>query len=147
MKLDFAFLAQYADFVTDGKLAIFGAGIDGVQTSAIPFQSYSMSLVVKFLVDPEDEDRPHLYRIEITTPAGERKLVTENQVNVQRDETGVAQRGSNLIVNLNIHYSAAGLYYLHIVLDDADVKSLPISVSLVPELNPHGAAPVEAANE
>ena len=147
MQLDFAFLAQYADYVTDGRMAIFGAGIDGVESSVVPFQAHPMCLVAKFLIAEEDAARSHFYRIEVIGPNGSRKLMLEDQaLNTAVEPRGRYPGGSNLIVNLNINFMNIGLYNLCLMLDGEDVKQLPINVSHIPSLETLAKQGEEATN-
>ncbi len=147
MQLDFALLAQYADYVSDGRLAIFGAGIDGIEASSVPFQSQPMALVARFSLEPGDADHPKHYRLEITAPDGERKRMMEDQsLNILPDTNGMPPIASNLVVNLHLQFKSVGEYMLHLMLDGREVKAFPLKISRVPSLTAQAEEAEEVAN-
>ncbi len=131
MELSFAFLALHADY-TDGKaLWVAGADFDRMAVLGVPPVA-QFSLVVKFRVPPADAITQHVMRIDITGPSGERKPLNENEpiptkANEQfpnRDTSSVA------ILRLGLGFSTAGEYAFHIMLDEKEIKSIPLLIEL-----------------
>lgn len=134
MQLDFAFLSQMADFLSDDKLVAWGIGIDGLEASKMPFQASPMALVARILLLPDEPDHGHTYTVTVINPEGEEKALCENEpLDTQHHSPGQPS-ASNLIVSLTIFYMSAGLYRFRLIVDGDIAKEIPLRVSHVPQL-------------
>lgn len=144
MQLDFAFLAQFADFLeSDGKLAAWGIGIDAVEASGVPFQAPSMCLVARLLLDPEEDETGHRYAVTVSNPTGEEKRLCEDQDLLTKHHEAGRPSGCNLVVSLTMIYSSAGLYQFRLVADGTELNAVrlfgPKSLTRFGDPNPRGA--------
>ena len=136
MQLDFAFLAQTADFLeSDGKLIAWGIGIDGIKASRLPFQASAMALVARILLFLDEPEQGHTYAVKVIAPDGEEKTLCENEnLNIPRQSTEQPS-ASNLIVALSIFYESDGVYRFKLLVDGEVLKEIPLRVTHVPGLS------------
>ncbi|HVX10661.1 MAG TPA: hypothetical protein VHC22_05735 [Pirellulales bacterium] len=132
MQLDFAFLSQMADFLTDDKLVAWGIGIAGLEASTMPFQASPMALVARLLLLPEERDHGHTYAVKVIYPNGEETFLCQDEPLNTRHRSPGQPSGANLLVSLTIFYSSAGVYRFQLLLDGHTVKDIPLEVFHVP---------------
>lgn len=141
MQLDFAFLAQAADFLTsDDKLAAWGIGIDGIEASRMPFQAPPMALVARILLMPDEPEHGHTYTVTVVNPEGEEKALCENEpLNTEHVATSQPS-GANLVVSLTVYYLNPGCYRFRFFIDGEMLKEIPLQVGYASEWVTEGAA-------
>lgn len=147
MRLDFAFLAQAADFLTsDDKLAAWGIGIDGIEASRMPFQAPPMTLVARILLMPDESERGHTYGVTVIGPQGDEKSLCENEPLSTKHLVKDQPSGSNLVVSLTVVYMNPGSYRFRLFIDGEMSKEIPLHVGYPAELAPNLSLTEGAAN-
>jgi hypothetical protein len=68
MKLQFAFLADAAALTTEGAFAVVGGGFDVLKSQKFPAVKAAMSLVGRFLFEPDEMGKPCHVHVEIVGP-------------------------------------------------------------------------------
>lgn len=135
MQLDFAFLANVADYLQDGRLVIFGADIDGLQCPRLPALAPQLCLVAKFWVSPDEPTEGHTLSVDLTKPNGERAHLCANEplqaVRNRSDTTGPSS--AQAAVALVAGFDAAGTYRFHVIADGQEVKEVPFHVNVAPD--------------
>lgn len=139
MRLVYAYFANSAGHLTDGRLCVFGADFDGVSVVQFPALLPPFCLVAKFELAPSEALEGHTFRLEMTKPNGERQAISENSClntsrNPRRPELPAY---AHLILTLTLGLDEGGDYLIHVVADNADAASLPFYVTQTQEQN-HG---------
>ena len=131
MELSFAFLALHADYTDDKSLWVAGADFDRMAVLGVPPVA-QFSLVVKFRVPPEDANIPHVMRIDVTGPNGERKPLNSNEPIPTKKNEQYPDRNTSAVAILRVGmaFNNPGEYSFHIVLDEKDIKSIPLLIEL-----------------
>ena len=133
MQLDFAFLANFAAHLQDGRLVVFGADIDGMECVGFPALASQLVLVAKFWVFPEEPTEGHRLSIDLTKPGGQRiQLRTDEPLEAIRNQRNPDRpSAAQVTVNLMMTFDAVGIYLFHLSIDGQEVKAVPFQVSLV----------------
>ena len=134
MQLDFAFLANFANHLQDGRLVIFGADIDGMECVGFPALASQLVLVAKFWVFPDEPTDGHRLSIDLTKADGQRiPLITDEPLEAIRNHRNPDRpSAAQAIVNLMMNFQAAGTYLFHLCIDGEEVKAVPFHVTLTP---------------
>jgi hypothetical protein len=133
MKLDYAFLATAADRFKDGRICVFGGDFDNIQASAFPV-TLVLTVVVKFLVFPNEPLEGHTLRLDVERPEGTRIAGDPSSVNTIRNQLDAsAPSGASVLAQIAIELASEGKYSIHIVVDDEQVRTLPLWASKVSE--------------
>lgn len=139
MKLAYAMLADSAQFTPDGRLWVLGGDIDTLYVPAIPAKQPLLTLVFKVLFAPEECEREHTLRVDVTSPDG--TLVKSGEslsfvphVSPDRPDEDVGVGVPVLIQNQE--FQTLGQYVYHILVDDQELAELPLRISPVPAQMP-----------
>ena len=130
MELAYAFLAERADRLQDGRLVVFGGDADSIQVTLFPFL-LTASLVVKATLNPDEPLEGHTLAVDITGSDGVRHNVmkavpistTRNQMDPQQAS------GANVIVNMSLKIDGPGHKQIHVVIDGSEVRKLSLWIS------------------
>lgn len=130
MKLDYAFLAERAAHLDDGRLVVFGGDVDLLEVGGLPIV-FQTTLAARMLLEEGESPDNHSFGVALSTPDGERRVVSEgSQLNAPRTIPEGMPGGAGLIVGLTVGIRQAGIYWIHLIVDGAEVKSLPFKVCL-----------------
>lgn len=134
MELRFAFLAEYADHTSEKNMIICGADIDRINCEGVPVIG-RLALVAKFRVAPNEIDTTHNLKLKVTGPSGKTKTVLESlPVNKSRNVNHPDQpTGASVIVNMQFGLESVGEYVWHLYVNDDEVATFPLTVSLIKE--------------
>ncbi len=69
MELSFAFLANMADHLADGRMIVIGPDFDIASCPQFPFV-VPIAFVVKMKVEPEEVGQPHTIKVDYRKPDG-----------------------------------------------------------------------------
>ena len=134
MELSFAFLALYADYTDDKSLWVAGADFErlaiGVPAGITAIAQFS--LVAKFRVSPAESAVPHFMRIECAGPTGQRVSLNQNEQIPTKANEQYPDRSSGAVViaKIGMGFKSPGEYTFYLVVDDKEVKSIPLMVEL-----------------
>lgn len=133
MELDYAFFAERAGALSDGRLCVFGADADAIHVDAVPALFHS-TLVCRFLLRPDEPLEGHAVSVDGTKPDGERSNLMTTPLNTVRNITvPTMPSGARLLVNVFVTFSLLGIYQFHISVDGVEVKTLRLHVGLTNE--------------
>lgn len=129
MELEYAILADRADFTSDGALVLFGGDLDSIAVSEFP-QIVQATLVVRLLLDPEEEPTGHTFGLHCTDAHGKHTPIVENRpIRTGRNLDEPDQpSGTRLILGLTFVAAAAGLHVFHLLVDGCEVKRIRLRV-------------------
>lgn len=133
MQLELAFLCDVAT-ESGGKLNALGIGIDRLIVSALPQQHRRLTLVTRFVFEPEDEgDRR--FAIELVGPDGAAVTPRVNaqlhvQLHVQINDPSQPTRANVIVELANANFTVAGPHEAKLSLDDVELVALPLEVSV-----------------
>jgi hypothetical protein len=148
MKLSYAYLAEKAERLQDGRLCVFGADIDIIEVPQVPFP-FMATMVVRFSVAPDEPLEDHTISVDLILPEGERKsLVKQMAVNTMRNQADPSlPSAASILAQLGIVFGAPGLYRFNIFADGDEVISLPLSIHVAEETTNVPSPSGESASE
>ena len=138
MQFSFAFLANVAEILIDGRIMAIGMDFDGIFCPQFPI-TVPLILVTKIKLDPSEINLQHKCVIEITRPNGKRELLgTENTFDAKANPIDPnLPGGTAIIIKMGVNFESAGLHLFHVLIDGEEVKSLPLDVRLSnPDVQP-----------
>lgn len=129
MQFSFAFFANVAEILRDGRILAIGMDIEGIICPQFPI-TVPLILIVKIKLDPSEINLQHKCVIEITRPNGKREpLGIENPFDAKANPMDPNLPGSTaIIVTMGTNFDSAGEHLFHILIDGEEVKSLPLDV-------------------
>jgi hypothetical protein len=103
MRLNFAFLAQAAELVPDGRFFVLGGGIDRITIPSFPGVIPSLALVAELLFSGDEYAQPYPVRVTVTRPDGKVQDLGEILVLSPRAEPEWPERGrtAHLVCQIN----------------------------------------------
>ena len=129
MHVELAFLCDAATD-SNGKLNALGIGIDRLILTELPQQHRRLTVVVRIAFEPEDEGGRQ-FAIELIGPDGH--AVTprvEGNLQVQFGESPQVSRANVIIELANPRFTGAGPHEAKISLDNVELVTLPLEVSV-----------------
>jgi hypothetical protein len=76
VEIDFSLLADGVVQRPDGKLDIFGAGVDQINTVALPTIHPAISIVLRILIDAHEAQSGHTLAFNVIDPDGQPRMPT-----------------------------------------------------------------------
>lgn len=145
MQLEYAYLANSAGFLQDGRLVVFGADIEGVETQGFPAVASNLAIVAKFWVMPDEPVEGHAVSIDITMPSGNRTTITTSEPldTMRNRRDAMRPSAAQVIVNLVMVMEEAGNYLFHLIADGHEVKTISLYAA---QIGPGAAVPENAAS-
>jgi hypothetical protein len=133
MELDYAFLAERAGRLHDGKLIVFGGDIDYLETTGLPIP-LQLALVVRLTLRPDEKLEGHTFGIAVSKPDGKREGVCSNvPINTRRHPFDPkSPSGARLIFDIHMLIDAPGPRSIHIIVDGQEIKTVRFVVILSP---------------
>ena len=133
MDLDYALLAQNAEFTPDGRLHVFGGSVEHYAAAGFPSTGASLVLVLRLLARGNEHVSEHTLNLELRGPDGKpvnKPRPVKFRFNPPQDDP--PRRGSYFaVIGLQeAVFPAPGEYQLRISVDDQRVKSLPLTIHL-----------------
>ena len=74
----FAFFAQSAGYLKDGRLCIFGADFDSIEASEFPLPAVPFTFVAKLSLNPSEPLEGHTFRVDHIAPEGNRTPLSKD---------------------------------------------------------------------
>ena len=98
MQFSFAFLANIAEILRDGRIMAIGMDFEGIFCPQFPI-TVPLTLVAKIKLDPSEINLQHKCAIEITRPNGKRELLgTENPFDAKANPMDPNLPGGSTII-------------------------------------------------
>jgi len=130
MRLNYAFTATAAEFTpADGRVWVLGGDYDTVSVPAFPVSIPSITVVMKFLLEPSECEIPHNLRVELLDSDGNRVREPFIQTFASPRNQAAPGRaaGSGFVLNMpDTLFGAAGDYSFRILVDDHELGSIPL---------------------
>jgi len=131
--LDFAFLADAAEAEPGRKFYVLGGGIDQIAGPEFPLTHPHISLVMRFIVHPNELGRVHRLEVRMVDADGHELAKIEGDIQTAPTEPSGREVGVNMVINMaNPRFDQPGDYALDIMMNNQFQKSLPLRVSQVP---------------
>jgi len=132
----FAFLANVAELLMDGRLVVIGPDIDGFMCSQIPIGA-QLSFVAKLIFAAEEVSQSHTFSIEYAKPDGTRvPLVTSLPIVLrvsQENPTGDVK--TVVVAAMGMNFDAPGKYTFYGKVDQQDVVNRSFNILRLPPSN------------
>lgn len=125
MHVSFALFADAANLSQEGKLNILGV-FDAVQVGTLPTVHPRACLVVHLKGDIHDVGR-HALALRWVGPSGQELWQTEGEMEVQAPPQG-GSLDLPVIAALDLPLDEAGLYVMHVLLDQRPSATVPLRV-------------------
>jgi hypothetical protein len=133
MEIAYAYLANYAEFSSDGRLTMVGGDLDAIGSPDFPSRPLNLALAIKATFLPEESGRPHLCRIEIARarnnePDSEALApVIMANLDLPRVGADLATGRANICGQFTgVVFPVEGDYLVRIWLDDREMRRLPL---------------------
>ena len=128
--LDYMILCDYVHLDnSNGKLYILGAGIDQIMAVKTP-TSHNAGLALRLLLTSAEVDRKHPIEVIFQDEDGNRLIEITTSVTATRPP-GVppgAPVGAQAALNLGLPLPKLGTYSLVLIVNNAELKSIPLRV-------------------
>jgi hypothetical protein len=137
MKLGYAFLANYAEQMDDGRFSVINAGIDGFLVKQLPETIAQKFIVAHFEFAPEDCGREYEFSLSLTEPSGqEHSFEGGSLLTPQRDKHFPDRPGgiSTIFPIYKWDVSQTGIYMIKFYVGKKYSGSLSIGIAI--ESNP-----------
>ncbi len=102
MVLNFAFLANSAEIMPDGRFFVLGGGIDGFTASDVPEILPAISIIASIYFSAEECDRDYEFRAELQLPDGSDPGTAASTVLAPRIPVETPGVGPNLKVSVSL---------------------------------------------
>ena len=139
MKVDFAFICDYAD--ARGKINALGIGFDTIYALKVPVKHPVFSFVLQLRASLEDAGTKKI-EVHLIDEDGKDIIPAINKnIQIRRPTTGTEIVTRVALQFGNVKFPRHGHYSIHAVLDDSEIACVPLNVSLPPKQLP-GAQPL-----
>ena len=139
MKVDFAFICDYADAM--GKINALGIGFDTIYAPKVPFRHPMFSFVLQLRASVVEVGAKKLEVHLIDEDGNDIIPVLRKDIQVIRPITGVESVAKVALHFRNVEFPRHGSYSLRAVLDGSEIASVPINVNLPPKPLPRAQPP------
>jgi hypothetical protein len=133
MRVAFAYLADYALAHPDGKVYVVGGGLDTIFAVQLPVQVPQLSLVVKIEFAPTECNRQHAVEVHGLDVDGNAFIPVVNlfAMPLRNPSAPTLPSGVQFVLNTPLLLTRAGEYAFSLVVDGAELASIPLRVALV----------------
>ena len=143
MRLHYTIFADAAEVAQSGKLGMLGGNVDVLRLPTFPALVSPLVAVISVDVDVAEADSLHQVYLELISPVGQNllpKQVAAFSPLSNSPESAELPLRYLFIANLGgLIVPAAGMHWLRIVVDDAEVGKVPLLVLNAPTLEEPGA--------
>jgi uncharacterized protein DUF6941 len=135
--LDFAFLADAAEAEPGRKFYVMGGGVDSIGAPAYPVVHPHLALVLRLLVHPAEANRNHVLEIRLMEPDGRELSKVEGSFSASDEGVSPGREiPMNMVLNFwSTRFEQPGEYGIEIMINNQHMKSLPLTLQLVPPAN------------
>jgi hypothetical protein len=133
MRVAFAYLADYALAHPDGKVYVVGGGLDTIYALQLPVHQPQLSLVAKIEFMPSECGRQHTVEVHGLDSDGHAFMPSATmQIAPPRNTASPAlPSGFQFVFNMALLLPRAAEYAFSILVDAAEVASIPLRVALI----------------
>jgi hypothetical protein len=133
MRLDACLLADAATATPDGKLFIHGGGITRLTPLVLPWTHPLLGVVVRFEVEPGDNEQAHEISLRLVSPDGEQMPLPLPTITVTPERPAHAIEGEEHYVQLalglaGITFQGDGIHVLELALNGDTIRGLRLAV-------------------
>jgi len=131
MKVDFAFICDYAD--AKGKINALGIGFDTIYAPKVPFRHPEFTFVLQLRAGVEDTVVKKI-EVHLTDEDGKDIIPAMSKViQIKRAAIGKESIARLALHFRNIQFERHGSYSINAVLDDKEIARIPLNASLPPK--------------
>jgi hypothetical protein len=128
MNIEYALIAERADFLRDSRLSIFGANTDAFFVSSLP-AVIDFCVVARIFSDGDEPLDGHALGIEMTPPKGDRKEVARVPVSmIMVKQYEHLPPNHTVAFRIVLGCDQAGNYEFHLLPDGKEQKTLRVAV-------------------
>jgi len=139
MKIDFAFICDYAD--ARGKINALGIGFDTIYAPRVPCKHPIFSFVLQLRANVLETGTKKL-EVHIMDEDGKDLIPAVSKIiQIRRPTTGTETIARVALQFGNVKFPKHGSYTIRAVLDDNEVACVPLNVSLPPKQLPGAQSP------
>lgn len=138
MEVDFAILADGVAQRPDGKVDMFGAGIDNINAAQVPAQHPQITLVIRILLTRHEAENDHQLQIVLMGADGQEIARANGDLSIPHDQLENAPAGRPIGVSVVLQFAglvfpAFGAYHFSILWDGNEARPpLRLTVSQNP---------------
>ncbi|MFC1926000.1 DUF6941 family protein [Chloroflexota bacterium] len=139
MKVDFAFVCDYADAM--GKINALGIGFDTIYSPKVPFKHPIFCVVLQLRAGAIEAGEK---KLEIRLIDGDGKdiiPVLRKNIQMARSLIGADSVAKVALQFKNVQFPHYGPYSINAVLDGSEIASIPLNVNAPPKPLPGAQAP------
>lgn len=134
IELEYALLADGAAPRADGKLDVFGAGVDMIYAADVPTRHPSISLVARLFADAKDLKETHALEIVFSQPDGEEIARAEQEISPVADEAITRHDGKHgigiVLQFAGMVFPEYGPYEIELLMDGKALRG-PLHLSVL----------------
>lgn len=139
MKVDFAFICDYADAA--GKINALGIGFDTIFAQKVPFKHPVFCFVMQVRTDSSEAGVKKM-EVHMTDTDGKDVIpVLRKDIKMTRPITGAESVAKVALHFRNVQFTHYGAYTINAVIDGIEVASIPLRVNLPPRPLPGSQSP------
>jgi hypothetical protein len=132
----FAFLANVAELLVDGRLVVIGPDIEGLNCSQIPI-GVQLAFVAKLIFAAEEVSQSHTITIECARPDGTRAPISTPvplglRVNPEHPDNDAK---AVVVAAIGITFDVPGKYTFYAMVDQEAVAIRSLNIALIPPSN------------
>jgi hypothetical protein len=132
-ELDYALLGDYVRSDASGVAHVIAAGVDTVYTSGVP-TGRNLGLLMRLTFSRNETGRPHRVEVIFQDADGQRLAVGQGILVPEWTEGLPAgwRAGALFALNLGLPMPRYGEYSLEVMVDDRELKTIPLRVVEMP---------------
>lgn len=143
MDVDFAILADGVAQRPDGKLDVYGAGIDNISAAQVPARHPQLTLAIRFLLSRHEAENDHRLDIILMGADGAEVARATGEVSIPGDQLENIPAGRPLGIAVVMHFAGLvfptyGAYQFSILWDGNEARA-PLSLTVTELPNPNDA--------
>jgi hypothetical protein len=131
MKFGFAFVANYAEPLPDGKFSVVSGGLDGYLSPSLPTVVHFVSIVAGFKFSPEECDKEYEFGLSLIDPDG-LEFALGAFKSTPRPDPYFAERPGSLHAVFNVvnwKINKYGFYYFQFSVDGERIGSMDFAIA------------------
>jgi len=131
MKLELAFFAKALELGDNGTFSVLVGGLNGLDITRTPFTLPSLSLLLRFVAESNDDVGSHDLRVEMYGSDGEKypsELTTTFVLGRKEKELDPFPSSTLLLVFPNLEFRRAGKHEFRVSVKNQFIGALPLFV-------------------
>ena len=140
MEFGFAFAAESAQPIPDGRFSVLGGGLDGYIAPSLPIIARSLALIVELRFKHDECGRKHSLKMQVMGPGGNKVQELDNIALAPEPDPHFPEHPMNLhvVINLiNLVFDSTGFYKFVFISSDKTIGVMEFGIALAePKADP-----------